>query len=418
MSGQAVTHNKNGDLTSIGTNTYTYDFDDRLVQLSLTNASSAFAYDGLGNRLVRSVNGRACRFVLDRTGALTQVLVETDTNNSPIAYYIYGLGLAQRITADGTIATYHFNIQGSTVALTDSGGNITDAYAYDSFGVLANYDGVSPQPFRYLGKYGILDDGTGLLYARARYWSPQLGRFFTKDIAAGKDDNGQTLNRFVYVLNNPLRFRDATGLTATEGDFLRIANSTTPIIVPEQSEVCRLNQSTGNNPIVLQVINGAVIVVQLAVQDVYLPPSTLADPAEFMAEEIGLAGIEEDTLGETEGAAQQLPNAIKGEVFEQEGLDNLQGDFQSQVSVRPYTESGGLSSRVRLDAFGINEAGDLQLIDFKSSQTAHLTPNQEVSYPLLEKYGGQVVGNNGGATYPDGFQIPPTPVTIIRPGNF
>jgi YD repeat-containing protein len=168
IDGQNVAHNGNGDLTRIGTSSYTYDFEDRLVHSSLTNGSSTFNYDGLGNRLARTMNGQAGHFVLDRMGALTQVLVEADTNNSPVAYYVYGFGLAERIASSAIVATYHYNIQGSTVALTDSAGKVTDSYAYDSFGVLANSDGDSPQPFRYLGRYGILDDSTGLLYARAR----------------------------------------------------------------------------------------------------------------------------------------------------------------------------------------------------------------------------------------------------------
>ena len=214
IDGQTVTHNANGDLTDIGTNSYTYDFEDRLVQFSLTTTSNAFSYDGLGNRLARTANGEARRFVLDRMGALTQVLVENDTNNSPVAYNVYGLGLAERISPSGTTATYHFNVQGSTVALTDPGGNITDSYAYDSFGVLANAEGDSPQPFRYLGQYGIVDDSTGLLYARARYYSPQSGRFLTKDPVTGKDSDGQSLNRYIYALNSPLIFNDISGLCA------------------------------------------------------------------------------------------------------------------------------------------------------------------------------------------------------------
>lgn len=213
---QAVSSNPNGDLTQLGTNSFSYDFEDRLTQVSLTNGTASYGYDGLGNRLTRTVNGQIGRLILDRMGALTQVLVETDANGSPTVYYVYGLGLAQAISAGGTI-TYHFNIQGSTVALTDAGGNLTDSYAYDSFGVLANCDGYSPQPFRYLGRYGIIDDRTGLLYARARYWSPQLGRFFTKDLLTGKDSDGQSLNRYVYALNNPTRLRDITGLSVSEG---------------------------------------------------------------------------------------------------------------------------------------------------------------------------------------------------------
>jgi RHS repeat-associated protein len=227
--GQAVTYNANGDLMAIGTNFYAYDFENRLVRCSLTNT---FAYDGLGNRLARVVSGQPVQFVLDRMGALPQVLIDDDTNNSPIAYYVYGLGLAEQVSSGGTVDSYHFDIQGSTVALTDSAGNVTDSYAFDSFGVLANAEEACPQPFRYLGRYGILDDGTGLLYARARYFSPQLGRFFTIDTATSKDDDGQTLNRFVYSLNNPLRFIDITGLSAQEW---QVDDSTISYLAPSDT---------------------------------------------------------------------------------------------------------------------------------------------------------------------------------------
>jgi RHS repeat-associated protein len=226
LDGQTVTHNLNGDLTGIGTNTLGYDFEDRLTQFGLTNAVGSCSYDGLGNRLVRTVNGQARRFTLDRMGALTQVLVETDTNGSPVAYYVHGAGLAERITPGGQVATYHFNIQGSTVALTDSEGNVTDSYAFDSFGVLANAAGVSSQPFRYLGRYGIMDDSTGLYHARARYFSPQLGRFITKDPVTGRDGDGQSLNRYAYALNSPLELVDVNGLCPKGSSFWDTVNDT------------------------------------------------------------------------------------------------------------------------------------------------------------------------------------------------
>lgn len=104
----------------------------------------------------------------------------------------------------------------SCIPFSDSTGNVTDGYAYDSFGVLANQDGDSPQPFRYLGQHGIMEDSSGLYYARARHFSPQLGRFLTKDPLTGRDSDGQSLNRFVYALNRPLSFLDASGLSAQE----------------------------------------------------------------------------------------------------------------------------------------------------------------------------------------------------------
>jgi RHS repeat-associated protein len=212
IDGESVIHDGNGNLRSIGTNSFGYDFENRLIEFTLTHNAGAYLYDGLGNRLSASVNATVRRFVLDRMASLTQVLLETDVNNSPDAYYLYGIGLAQRITPAGETATYHFDIRGSTVAITDSQGIVTDSYAFDSFGVIVNSEGDSTQPFRYLGRYGIIDDSTGVYYARARYFNPQLGRFLTKDPVTGKESDSQSLNRFVYALNNPLAFADVTGL--------------------------------------------------------------------------------------------------------------------------------------------------------------------------------------------------------------
>jgi RHS repeat-associated protein len=219
VDGKTVGHDNSGNLTNIGTETFGYDFENRLVLFSLTNLNGANTYDGTGNRLAYSTNSLTRHFILDRLAPLTQVLAETDTNGVVLAYYVHGLGLAQRITPDGAVSTYHFDIRGSTVAMTDSAGVVTDGYAYDSFGVLANEDTDSPQSFRYLGRYGIMQDSSGLCFARARFFSPQLGRFLTKDPLTGRDNDSQSFNRYVYALNNPLRFADPSGLTAREGNF-------------------------------------------------------------------------------------------------------------------------------------------------------------------------------------------------------
>jgi RHS repeat-associated protein len=394
IDGHMVTHNGNGDLTGIGTNFYSYDFEDRLVQLSITNT---FTYDGLGNRLARMVNGQNRRFVLDRLGALTQMLVENDTNNSPVAYYVYGLGLTERISADKTVSTYHFNLQGSAIALTDLSGNVTDSYAYDSFGILANSDGDSPQPFRYLGLYGIVDDSTGLLYARARYFSPQLGRFLTKDIATSKDNDGQSLNRFVYALNNPLRFRDATGLVATEGNFLSTLNlSLRNLILPEQREVL-LPQKTANSTAAYipagsginwaQVANVTLIGVQVAGEFIFLGPETLAAaPEEFIVEDTTLKAAEdaganassiETYLNGSGGRwGNSTTRALNGETatgLENSGSTVINGAGRGSEEWIP-GPNGGTTGGTWVDITAINEDGSITRVQTVDTLGDGITP--------------------------------------------
>ncbi|MCI0559673.1 MAG: DUF6531 domain-containing protein [Nitrososphaera sp.] len=230
INGVPLGYDNNGNITSKGADSFSYDFENRLVESVTGGIATQYSYDGLGSRLSFTRDGVTRRFVLDRSASLTQLLAETDTGGNITAYYIYGLGLLSRVAADGTEATYHYDVRGSTIALSDVAGALSDSYTYTTFGKIADIDGSSPQPFRYLGRYGILDEGNDLSYARARYFSPTLGRFLTKDPLLGTDGDSQSLNRYVYALNNPLLFHDVSGLSPQEwqgfarhisiGDFL------------------------------------------------------------------------------------------------------------------------------------------------------------------------------------------------------
>jgi RHS repeat-associated protein len=54
-------------------------------------------------------------------------------------------------------------------------------------------------------------DATGLYYYNARYYDPMIGRFISPDIIVQSPANPQTLNRYSYCLNNPLKYRDPSG---------------------------------------------------------------------------------------------------------------------------------------------------------------------------------------------------------------
>lgn len=51
----------------------------------------------------------------------------------------------------------------------------------------------------------------------ARYCSPGLGRFLSTDPVGGSRKNPQSWNRYTYVLNNPLRYTDPTGMFPCPG---------------------------------------------------------------------------------------------------------------------------------------------------------------------------------------------------------
>ena len=95
--------------------------------------------------------------------------------------YVYGLGLIGE-EVGGSFKTYHFDYRGSTVAVTSESGSITDTFAYDTYGKQTARTGESDIIFGYNGKYGVVTEPNGLVYMRARYYSPDLREFINRKI--------------------------------------------------------------------------------------------------------------------------------------------------------------------------------------------------------------------------------------------
>jgi RHS repeat-associated protein len=196
---------------------------------------------------------------------LTKFLAETDAGNAITTYYIYGIGLISRVLPNGTASYYHYDSRGSTVTLTDATQNVTDTYFYNPFGILINSSGTTPNPFKYVGRYGVMDEGNGIDYIRARYYSPELGRFIGRDPMAGNDGDSQSLIRYVYALNNPVRFIDASGYSPLEGttsNYYGSSDENHNNLVQEPSNYNSKNSYTdSDHPIVgfVEIIPDAVL---------------------------------------------------------------------------------------------------------------------------------------------------------------
>ncbi len=97
--------------------------------------------------------------------------------------------------------------------LANSTGDVVLARAYDPYGNLVEnnaYDGVTTA-YGYTGEY---TDVNGMVYLRARYYSPAQGRFVSKDVWEGDYNNPLSLNRWGYVEGNPINYIDPSGLSS------------------------------------------------------------------------------------------------------------------------------------------------------------------------------------------------------------
>ena len=190
---------------------YTYDPRNQLASHSQGGQLNAHVYDGVGHRIARVENGVATRFVLDTSVRLFQVLQETDADGTPTASYVYGLGLIERIDASDNARTYHYNLRGNTIAITDPTGTVTDSYAYNPFGKAIASSGSTPNRFSFTGQAGVQADSDGLMFVRARHYAPGQGRFLQRDRVEGVAPLPQTWNSYAYAVQNPVHGRDVNG---------------------------------------------------------------------------------------------------------------------------------------------------------------------------------------------------------------
>ena len=189
-----MTYDANGNLTSDGSASYTWNARNQLV--SMTGGS--FSYGGLGRRLQKIVGGSTTDFLYDGINPVQEL-----SGGTPTANILTGLSVDEYFTR-GT-ETLLADALGSTVALADGGGTVQTEYAYEPFGATTATGTVSASSFRYTGRE---DDETGLYYYRARYYHPALHRFVSEDPIAFAGG----INFYTYVGNSPLSHIDPLGL--------------------------------------------------------------------------------------------------------------------------------------------------------------------------------------------------------------
>ncbi len=199
----SFSHDDEGQLSDKDGVLYDFDYEHRLVDIGV--GATTFIYDGVGNRLRATRSGVETKYIYDAFGNL---LAKADSADTITRYYIHGFGLLAMVTSADQSYTYHYNAIGNTIAITDQTGTIINRYAYTPFGRLANEEETIQQPFKFVGKYGIMSEPDGLYYMRARYCDAETGRFISEDPIgfAGGD-----VNLYAYVQNNPVMFIDPSG---------------------------------------------------------------------------------------------------------------------------------------------------------------------------------------------------------------
>jgi len=207
--GTSFTYDSNGNRTqkTKGSDTwsYTYDYANRLTKVEKNSVTlGEYVYDGDGKRMQVTENNETTTYIYSGMNTLYE------ENTTGTACYIYGpkgqLAKRTTINEESNMFYYHTDHLGSTRLVTDENKNIVSATTYHLYGEPDAEEGT--EEYLFTGKE---QDATGLYYYGVRYYDPEIGRFLTRDPLKGERREPQTLNRYAYCLNNPLKYIDPTG---------------------------------------------------------------------------------------------------------------------------------------------------------------------------------------------------------------
>jgi RHS repeat-associated protein len=194
--GMALSYDSAGNLINDGVNAYVWDARNQLVSMG----SNTYQYDEFGRR---SQNPAGTQFLYDGPNAIQELSGTTPTANRITA------GIDEFMSRTDSTGTYAplTDALGSVLALANSSGVIMTQYTYDPFGSTVVSGPANSNTAQYTGRE---NDGNGLYYYRARYYSPALQRFIAEDPSGLRGG----INRFAYAQDDPILYIDPSGRTA------------------------------------------------------------------------------------------------------------------------------------------------------------------------------------------------------------
>lgn len=237
---------KLGNLLRDDKNTYTWDADIHLLSVTSSGgipvpgtkadktgdrnvpATTRFAYDPLHRRVARheAATNTTTFFVADGWNVIEEYSVSPSLplSKSPSLRLTWGEDLSGSLQGAGGIGGllasktanseprtanwFAYDSNGNVICLTDAQGQESARYRYDAFGKTILAQGPAAQTNRYRFSTKPVEEGSGLAYYGYRYYSPELGRWPSKDPL---QENGG-LNSYSIAFNDTINKLDYYGL--------------------------------------------------------------------------------------------------------------------------------------------------------------------------------------------------------------
>jgi len=213
-------YDANGNLTSDGVRTFSYDVENRLIGVTGGAAPLTIAYDPLG-RIAKTTSGAAgTDFLYDGARLIAEY---NSANGALLRSYVHGTGTDDPLLwLEGGPSAYNVdNVgndprwlyrdrQGSVIGTAGPNGLITP-YTYGPFGEPQSWAG---SRFRYTGQIALPE--AQLYHYKARAYDPVMGRFLQTDPIG----YGDGMNIYAYTHGDPVNGLDLEGLAGADATDL------------------------------------------------------------------------------------------------------------------------------------------------------------------------------------------------------
>jgi RHS repeat-associated protein len=186
----------------------TFNADNMPVQIEYTkgsmNSITDILYDGDGKRAKKSIEGGSATYYYGE---------HFEIKNGLSTKYIFAGNLRIAQIKGSEVHYFHKDHLGSSTAVSDVAGGKIETAEYLPFGMLREHSGPEISNYKFTDQE--LDPETGLYNYDARLYDPVVGTFISPDPTVPRPFDPQSLNRFAYARNNPLRYIDPTGYEET-----------------------------------------------------------------------------------------------------------------------------------------------------------------------------------------------------------
>ena len=370
---------------------YQYDAFNRLIQYNDDSTEAAYTY-GAGNlRASKTVNGTKTDFVWNGQN------LAGETKNGAANVYTYDpTGIIATKTPDE--ATRYIKDPHGNIIAGVKNNAIADKYDYTAFGIQVEGENIS-NSFGYCGEY--LDNETGLVYLRNRYYNTTAGRFITEDpIRDGA-------NWYVYGNNNPVMNVDPLGLddyvfygtekqkeaaillqkSLNKGDEVHLIEATTPEKFYEAWANMGTEEDTSIDTVYIMVHGKPESILSSGNQEMY------ADKLEKKT--IGtiiLTACDTGNMDFDNNFAKQLLNTQDvQEVIAPDGLGSLSGSLKLNTRLEISSNYAPKSSGVQRKGNGYvmyqkNNNDDIIITKGLTKDIYYITPMELLKKGLLYSY--------------------------------